>query len=57
MNIVALCLIIIGGLLFLQNFGFVSGDMWDVFWKLFWPMAIVVVGIKMMYKDEGKKKK
>jgi len=41
-----LLLILLGGLMLLDTFDIIRGDMWDYFW----PAAIIVLGISMIVK-------
>lgn len=45
-------IIIFGLLILLQNLGFISfsHDIWDTFW----PLVIILIGIKMLYGREEK---
>jgi hypothetical protein len=41
----ALILLTVGALLLLNNFGFLSWDVWDTLWK-FWPIIIIFWGLE-----------
>ncbi len=45
--IIAVVLVIFGGLLLLQTTGAVSWGVWDNLWR-FWPVAIIVLGISLL---------
>lgn len=58
-NVFAALLLLLGVLFLLHNFGFISGDIWDIFWKAFWPLLIVGIAVNMFIKtpQEGESKK
>ena len=39
-------LIIIGIIVLLKNFGFISGNVWDIFW----PALLIVVGLSLVLR-------
>jgi len=39
-------LVIIGAIFLMKNLGIISGIAWDIFW----PLALIVVGISMIFK-------
>jgi len=45
-------LIIVGVVLLLINFGIVSGDVWDIIFRL-WPILLIALGLDSALKGEG----
>lgn len=47
-SIGALLLIAAGTLLLLNNFGIISWRVWDLLWR-FWPLLIILLGLKLIF--------
>ncbi|HOP06164.1 MAG TPA: DUF5668 domain-containing protein [candidate division Zixibacteria bacterium] len=43
-----LLLVLLGILMLLDQFNIIRGDMWDYFW----PLAIIALGISMVFKNK-----
>ncbi len=43
--------VILGALLILKNFGFVSQSVWGFLWK-FWPLILVLIGLEMVISNK-----
>lgn len=44
----AILLIAIGSLLLLNNFGIISWRVWDLLWR-FWPVLIILLGLNLIF--------
>ena len=45
-------LLILGGLMLLNQFGLLRGDTWDYFW----PVVVIAIGVSMIFKQKQVKK-
>ena len=43
-------LIVVGGVLLLQNAGILSSSVWSNLWRL-WPLLLVLVGLELLFRD------
>lgn len=48
----AFLLIAVGSLLLLNNFGIISWDVWEMLWK-FWPILIILLGLQLIFGKRG----
>ncbi|MFU8774071.1 MAG: LiaF transmembrane domain-containing protein, partial [Anaerolineales bacterium] len=49
---IPIILIVIGVVLLLYNFGWISGDVWDIIFRL-WPVILIAIGLDSVIKGEG----
>ncbi len=45
-------LLILGGLMLLNQFGLLRGDTWDYFW----PVVVIAIGVSLIFKQKQAKK-
>lgn len=45
--VIPTCLVVLGILLLLSNFGVISGDFWTSLWR-FWPLLLILLGIEII---------
>ena len=45
-----LVVLVIGALLLLNNLGIVSSDVWRHFWQFFWPVLLILIGIRIIIR-------
>lgn len=59
LNVFAVLLCLFGVLFLFHNFGFISGDIWGIFWKAFWPLLIIGIAVNMLVQapKDGESKK
>lgn len=48
----ALLFIAVGCVLLLNNFGILSWDVWDILWR-FWPLLIILLGLNLIFGKRG----
>ncbi len=48
----ALLLISAGCIFLLNNFGILSWDVWDILWR-FWPLVIILLGLQLVFGKRG----
>lgn len=48
----ALLLIAAGSLLLLNNFGIISWRVWDMLWR-FWPVLFILLGLQLIFGKRG----
>jgi hypothetical protein len=46
-------LIVVGGLLLLQNLGILSGSIWGTLWR-FWPVVLILLGLEVLLGGRGR---
>jgi hypothetical protein len=49
---VGMLLLLLGALMLLDKFGLLAGDAWDYFW----PLAVIALGVSMVFGSTRKKK-